>query len=77
MKPISNNFLIVAILVLTVLTFGLIGSADYEDEIASERHYCEMVSQFNATKHLNRDLHRGHPDFKEIYSRACVKYASK
>lgn len=27
--------------------FGLVGSMDYQDELAEERHYCQMVKEGN------------------------------
>jgi hypothetical protein len=77
MKSDRNSFLIFAVAALAIATLGLIGQSDYEMELESEKYYCEMVSQFNETKHLDRDSHRGHPDYKGIYQEVCVKYARK
>ena len=42
-----------------LLLMGLVGTGDYEDQLAEQRFYCEQVSE-------------GHwPDYKNIVAEAC------
>lgn len=59
-------------LLVVLCLLGFAGQMDYEDAIASENHYCSMVTEF---KRSNGQY--GWPDFKNIYSSACDKATTK
>ena len=49
-------------IIILLLALGLVGQSDYEDELAAERHYCNMVEEgtwpaFNPD--VNCDMERG------------------
>lgn len=58
MKKQKAKALALVVLVLVILV--ILGSMDYEDEVAAGEHYCKMV----------RD--GGWPDYKGIYEEACL-----
>ena len=39
----DNAFSIWVGVMILLLILGVVGRGDYEDQIAAERHYCEMV----------------------------------
>lgn len=49
-----------------LLLLGVIGNEDYNGALADHRHYCEMVSLWEASGGQN-----GHPDYN---SRGCKNY---
>jgi hypothetical protein len=49
------------------VAFGLVGSMDYEDALAEQEHYCEMVKQ-----NLDTNGEQGWPDYNENYSQGCT-----
>lgn len=63
MNKTKQAALIIGFLVL----LGIAGHMDYQDQLAEEEHYCEMVAAYKAGSHL------GWPDFKGIYQETCLK----
>lgn len=47
-------------IIIAVVLFGIVGRMDYEDELKSQAHYCEMVSE------------GAWPDFKGIFEESCT-----
>ena len=60
---------VLAALALLVLA-GIAGTMDYEDALLEERAYCANVTLHHATAGLH-----GWPDYKQLYSTMCAKYA--
>lgn len=46
--------------------FGLVGTMDYEDAVSEQKHYCEMVDEYNRT-----NGQAGWPDYEGTYTRYC------
>ncbi|MBN46231.1 MAG: hypothetical protein CMH23_07135 [Methylophaga sp.] len=47
-------------IIVAVVLFGIVGRMDYEDELKSQAHYCEMVRE------------GAWPDFKKIFEESCT-----
>ncbi len=68
MKELSTDALAVLITggILFFFALGIMGQADYEEELLEQDIYCEFVELWGQTN--GRD---GHPDFRGIYETAC------
>lgn len=68
MKELSTDSLRVGIMagILFFLALGIMGQADYEEEVLEHDIYCEFVELWEQTNGEN-----GHPDFRGIYEKAC------
>lgn len=53
-------------MLLIVIGMGIAGQGDYEEAIAVERHYCDMVELWMESGREN-----GHPDFRGTYAESC------
>ena len=53
-----------------LLAMGWAGNSDYEHALLEEQGYCANVTLYHAT----RGEH-GWPDYRELYSTMCAKYA--
>ena len=51
----------ILITLLFVMGFGIVGTMDYNDALAQERHYCSSVERYEYTNGLE-----GHPDYKSL-----------
>lgn len=47
--------------------FGLVGTMDYEDELAGQDRYCEMVKMYR-----DSNGEKGWPDYNGNYNQACT-----
>jgi hypothetical protein len=59
----EQNQTVQAILITSffVMGFGIVGTMDYNDALAEERHYCASVERYKFTNGLE-----GHPDYKSL-----------
>lgn len=55
-----------AYLIAGIVALGVVGQMDFEDAIASENHYCEMVTLY---KESNGQY--GWPDYEDNYDEIC------
>ena len=40
---IKERTQVICLLSIILLLFGLVGEGDFEDEVATQKHYCKMV----------------------------------
>jgi hypothetical protein len=69
MKELSTDAWAVVLVAVILFLFmlGIVGQADYEEELLQQDIYCEFVDLWGQTN--GRD---GHPDFRGIYETACT-----
>ena len=68
MRELSTDAIALGIIaiILIITAFGIAGQGDYEEALAIEQEYCEMVELWGQTN--GRD---GHPDWRKLYSTVC------
>ena len=54
------------LMLLIVIGMGIAGQGDYEEAVAVEQHYCDMVELWMESGREN-----GHPDFRGTYAESC------
>tara|TARA_R110000803_G_scaffold32692_2_gene71865 strand:+ start:692 stop:925 length:234 start_codon:yes stop_codon:yes gene_type:complete len=64
--------IVIGLVMLSLL--GLVGSMDYEDEVAAELLYCTNVESWGISTMTDGSKEYGHPDFKGIAKDICPKY---
>ena len=63
-KNMNEKLKGIAIAVVLIGAFGLVGTMDFEDEIKQDEHYCHMTSIWKANKHIDAAVRPGWPDYK-------------
>jgi hypothetical protein len=63
-KNMNETLKGIAIAVVLIGAFGLVGTMDLEDEIKQDEHYCHMRSIWEANKHIDAAVRPGWPNYK-------------